>query len=260
MAVAERSLEGSALAPTASGWTMSLMDSWRLRHNGEPVSTTRAVQRLSAILALQGPRDRSWIAGQLWSECNEQNAHGNLRSTLWRMKQQHPGLVETADATVTLGSTVTVDVDEILRHAKAALEGSVVLPDALAVISGGELLPGWYEDWVLMHRESLLQIQLHALERLAMLLARDGRYLEALQAGLAAVRMDPLRESAHRMVARVHLAEGNVGEAIRQFERCQKLLADEFSIPPTRQFLDLMGPLLHVLVGRTGASGGLRLR
>jgi DNA-binding SARP family transcriptional activator len=55
--------------------------------------------------------------------------------------------------------------------------------------------------------------------------------------------MDPLRESAHRVVARVHLAEGNVGEAIRQFERCRQVLANEFGILPTRQFLDLMGPI-----------------
>jgi hypothetical protein len=47
------------------------------------------------------------------------------------------------------------------------------------------------------------------------------------------------------VVARVHLAEGNFGEAIRQFEWCRRLLADEFGISPSRQFLDLMDPLLN---------------
>jgi DNA-binding SARP family transcriptional activator len=234
------------VAPTwKPTWKVSLMGHWALCRHEEPISTTGAVQRLTALLALQGPRDRSWITGQLWPECQEQNAHGNLRSTLWRIKQQHPGLVETADTAVALGHAVSVDVDELMRHARATLEDGIALPNTLAALSTGELLPCWYEDWVLQHRERLLQIQLHALERLAVLLARDGRHLEALQAGLVAVRLDPLRESAHRVVARVHLAEGNLGEAIRQFEWCRRLLADEFGISPSRQFLDLMGPLLN---------------
>jgi DNA-binding SARP family transcriptional activator len=226
-------------------WEVSLMRHWALCRQEKPISTTGAVQRLTALLALQGPRDRAWITGQLWPECHEQNAHGNLRSTLWRIKQQYPGLVETSDTTVALGSAVSVDVDELMRHARAILDDGVAPPGALAALSTGELLPGWYEDWVLQHRERLLQIQLHALERLAKLLARDGRYLEALQAGLLAIRLDPLRESAHRVVARVHLAEGNFGEAIRQFEWCRRLLADEFGISPSRQFLDLMDPFLN---------------
>lgn len=245
---------GDALAPAAE-WAVFLIDHWELRRDGHPVSTTRAVRRLTALLAMQGPHDRLWIAGQLWPECNEHNADGNLRSTLWRIRHQHPGLVETADATVSLGRRVVLDVDDILRCAHAVLDEGVARPDALTVLATGELLPGWYEDWVLVHSERLRQTQLHALERLAVLLARDGQYLEALQAGLAAVRMDPLRESAHRVVARVHLAEGNVGEAIRQFEQCRQLLADEFGIPPTRQFLDLMDPLMQSFGGRDDRTG-----
>lgn len=226
-----------------AGWSMVLIDGWELRRDGVSVSTTRAVQRLSALLAIQGRRDRTLVASQLWPECNDHHAQGNLRSALWRIRQQHPGLVDAADGALALNPHVCIDVDEIVRHARAVLDEGVALPDALAALAAGDLLPGWYDDWVLQQRERLHQIQLHALERLAALHAQEGRYLEALQAGLTAVRMDPLRESAHRVVARVHLAEGNVGEAIRQFERCRQVLASEFGILPTRQFLDLMGPI-----------------
>ncbi|GFJ89183.1 hypothetical protein Prum_028250 [Phytohabitans rumicis] len=230
-----------------AGWTMVLIDRWELRRGREAVGTTRAVQRLSALLAIQGRRDRCLVAGQLWPECNEHHAQGNLRSALWRIRQQHPKLVDAMDGALMLNPGVRIDMDEILSHARAVLDDGVAPANALAVLSAGDLLPGWYDDWVLLHRERLHQVQLHALERLATLHAQEGRYLEALQAGLTAVRMDPLRESAHRVVARVHLAEGNVGEAIRQFERCRQVLADEFGILPTRQFLDLMSPIRQSL-------------
>jgi DNA-binding SARP family transcriptional activator len=66
------------------------------------------------------------------------------------------------------------------------------------------LFPGWYDDWVLLERERLRRLRLHALEVLADKLVREGRYGEAVQATYAAVRTEPLRESAHRAVVRVH--------------------------------------------------------
>jgi DNA-binding SARP family transcriptional activator len=60
-----------------------------------------------------------------------------------------------------------------------------------------------------------------------------GRHAEALQTAFAAVRAEPLRESAHRMVIRVHLAEGNVVEALRAFEQFRGLLDRELGVRPT---------------------------
>ncbi|MGN9912922.1 AfsR/SARP family transcriptional regulator [Phytohabitans sp. LJ34] len=223
---------------------MTLIDRWELRSGADPVATTPAVQRLAAFLALQGPHDRAWIAGQLWPECNERHAHGALRSALWRIRHQHPGLVRTARGAIALDPAVRLDVDRILSRAAAILEEGQTPADALTVLSAGDLLPGWYEDWVMLHRERLHQLQLHALEHLAALLTRDGDYHRALQAGLTAVRLNPLRESAHRVVAQVHLAEGNICEAIRQYEQCRHILANELGIVPTRHFRGLLAPHL----------------
>ena len=67
---------------------------------------------------------------------------------------------------------------------------------AITALSG-ELLPDWYDDWVLLEAENWRQLRLHALEVLAGLLTAAGRYGDAAAAALAAVRADPLRESAH---------------------------------------------------------------
>ena len=97
----------------------------------------------------------------------------------------------------------------------------------------GDLLPGWYDDWVLLERERLRQVRLQALEAVAARLASLGRHGEALQAAHAAIRAEPLRESAHRLMVRIHLAEGNVAEAVRAYELFRTMLEHELGVPPS---------------------------
>jgi DNA-binding SARP family transcriptional activator len=68
----------------------------------------------------------------------------------------------------------------------------------------------------------------------------SGRYGEAVQAAYGAVRADPLRESAHRAVVRVHLAEGNLGEAVHAYDSFRTRLADELGVTPTPQMSQLL--------------------
>jgi DNA-binding SARP family transcriptional activator len=81
---------------------------------------------------------------------------------------------------------------------------------------------------------------LHSLEVVATRLNLAGRHGEAVEAAYAAVRAEPLRESAHRILVRIHLAEGNVVEALRVFDQFRTLLADELGVSPTRQMTDLV--------------------
>jgi hypothetical protein len=74
-------------------------------------------------------------------------------------------------------------------------------PEALACLSA-DLLPGWYDDWVLSEAEDWRQLRLHALEALADRLTATGRWGEAADAAGAAVRAEPLRESANAALIR----------------------------------------------------------
>jgi DNA-binding SARP family transcriptional activator len=107
----------------------------------------------------------------------------------------------------------------------------------------GVLLPGWYDDWVLLERERLRQMRLHALEHVAALLVGAGRYGDALQAAFSAASAEPLRESAHRIMVQIHLAEGNVAEALRAYERFRMLIADELGVQPTEKLERLVQDL-----------------
>ena len=201
------------------------------------------VQRLVAHLALVGPTARTAVAGQLWPEVSEEHAGGSLRSAIWRLHKAAPHLmVEVSSRTLSLAPCVRVDVRELADWARRVTDVHLPLDGVPVPDAGirGDLLPGWYEDWVLLERERLRQLRMHTLEVLAGRLAAAGRHGEALQAAYAAVRAEPLRESAHRTVVRVHLAEGNVAEAVRAHDLFEALLGEELGVGPTEQMTRLV--------------------
>jgi DNA-binding SARP family transcriptional activator len=117
--------------------------------------------------------------------------------------------------------------------------------DAIADLST-EILPGWYDDWVLVEAEDWRQVRLHALEVLADRLSQRRKYADAAMAALAAVRAEPLRESPRAALIRVHIAEGNPSEALREFTRYGELLGLELGIEPTERLRGLVAQLLPV--------------
>jgi DNA-binding SARP family transcriptional activator len=217
------------------------LDGFGLQLGGErfggrtAVDLPRGVQRLIAYLGLSYRPARSAVAGELWPNASEAQAHSSLRSALWRLQKAAPGLVETSCGALALTRSVRVDVRELSSWAREVLDPQVgvegVMP--LDVGQAGELLPGWYDDWVLLERERLRQLRMHTLDAWADKLSRAGRYGEAVQAAHAAVRADPLRETAHRALVRIYLAEGNLAEALRTYESFRAVLLEEMGIAPT---------------------------
>jgi DNA-binding SARP family transcriptional activator len=229
---------------------ISLLDGFGLHlHRPEPgpvpPELPRAVQRLVAYIALHRRRPRSCVAGNLWPDIPEEHAHGSLRSALWRLQRIAPGLVCAAGDCLALAKGVSVDVEEVHDWAVRARDARATIEDIRVPVAvlGGELLPGWYDDWLLLERERLRQVTLHALELTAERLSAAGRAVEALEAAYAAIHVEPLRESAYRTLVRVHLAEGNRGEALRAHQQFRQLLADELGLEPTAKMTALVAHL-----------------
>jgi DNA-binding SARP family transcriptional activator len=181
-------------------------------------------------------------AGSLWPDSSEAHAQAGLRTTLWRAGRACPGLIVTGGPAMRLDSRVSVDVDElqalsrrlhVRRPAQAEDEGSWVPPR-------GVLLPGWYHEWVAAVRERVRQLQLHTVEAMAERQLDQGAYGRALDLALAAVEYEPLRESSQRLVVRIHLAEGNLVEAVRAVHAFTELLWQEIKVRPSAEFTGLV--------------------
>ncbi len=226
-----------------------LLDGFELRRGGRVVPVPMTVQRVLVFLALHDrPVPRSQVAGTLWLDASEQRATASLRSALWRLRRPGAGdpLVEVSQGHLRLAAGVTVDYREVVGYARALLDeasGEAALERNAGCLSR-ELLPGWWEDWVLVERERFRQLRLHALEACCRRLARVGRFAQAVDAGLAAVALEPLRESAHRLLISVYLAEGNRAEAVRQYQAYRRLLRDELALEPSPQVQAILGDLL----------------
>jgi DNA-binding SARP family transcriptional activator len=217
---------------------LHLLGGFRAHRDDQAVAVPLNVQRVLAYIALQDtPVGRRRLAAVLWGDSREDRADGSLRSALWRLSRHDVDVVVNRGGQLALAEHVIVDVHEAVRQARRLLHpaGEQRLVDLDHRMFIGELLPDWLEDWVLIERERLRQLCLHALEALARQLLCDGQHGRAVEAAVAAVRGEPLRESAHRTLAEIHLAEGNRSEAIRQYDRFRRLLADELGVRPSPQ-------------------------
>jgi DNA-binding SARP family transcriptional activator len=228
---------------------LTLLGGFRLSHGGAEIELAASGQRLVAFLAFsERPLSRSYVAGTLWPEFTAKRSLADLRTTLWRVNHAPLPVVTATHSHLRLGEHIEVDVRRLLTLARRLSEPARAGPDRPACLEdapaiadlSAELLPDWYEEWLQDEREQLRQIRLHALEALSAVLSQAGRHPDAIQAALAAIRLEPLRETAHRALIEAHIAEGNWSEAHRQFIRCEQLLMDELGVAPsesTRQLL-----------------------
>jgi DNA-binding SARP family transcriptional activator len=223
-----------------------VLGGFELRVGPGAVAMQQSAARLVAFLAIQTrPLRRSYIAGKLWPDMPQRRAAASLRTALWRANEREWELVSATATHLALQPNVEVDLRNATALAHAILDGRELgdggarargFPCAAArrlVRTPDELLPDWYDEWVIVERERYRQVRLHALEALCVALASAGDYAEAVEAGLAAVTMEPLRESAHRALMTAHLAEDNAVEALREFRAFSRLLHEELRLDPS---------------------------
>ena len=233
-----------AEVPPETDTRLGLLNGFELRYESDVVSLPMSAQRLLAFLALRDrPLQRVYVAGVIWVDYSQEHANANLRTTLWRLRRPRCPLVLATSTHLALDGGVAVDIREAAWRAQRAIEHRAEHADLPELCEAGDLLPDWYDDWLLIERERFRQLRLHALEALCDDLARAGLYAAATEAGLAAIAGEPLRESAHRGLIKAHLAEGNVGEAIRQYKIYRDLLRRDLGLEPSSEMERLVQPL-----------------
>jgi DNA-binding SARP family transcriptional activator len=234
---------------------LRLLGAFQFILNHRVVPVTIGSQRLIAFLALHDrPLPRTYIAGVLWPEVPTGRANANLRAGLWRLPEPCRRVVDQSAQDFRLVN-IRVDLRDatalahlLLDRTQDCIEGQ--LGNSARMDLSSDLLPTWYDDdWVLVERERFHQLRLHALEALCDRLVTAGRHGEAIDAGLAAVTAEPLRESAHRALIKAHLAEGNHGEANRQYQLCRHILRNELGVEPSNALRALLSKDHRALVG-----------
>jgi DNA-binding SARP family transcriptional activator len=244
MSVALGTTSSTTARRNGAAVTVGLLGEFRVAASGVGMELPSSAERVVAFVALEGqPVRRARVACQLWLDSTDERSAASLRSALWRLRKTDDALIQATPNDLRLAPGVRVDALDAVALARSLVAGEApaAAGDAVDVLSR-ELLPAWYDDeWLLLWRERWRQLRLHALESLAASLARAGRTAEAVDAALAAVRGEPLRESARRRLVEIHLVEGNRGEALREYEAFRTLLDDELGVAPSEPCAALLG-------------------
>ncbi|KKM09892.1 hypothetical protein SY88_17100 [Clostridiales bacterium PH28_bin88] len=227
---------------------------------------TRKVKTLFKYLVLHKGRrvTREQLMELLWPEAEPDSAAVSLRVTLSRLRRAlTPAGVETKGKTPFFGDErgtiwfnpnkdYTLDTEEFDQKVKMGLMdlesgneagARVRLEQALELYRGDLLEEDLYEDWAAAERERLQLIYLDTLQTLARLYTEAGANANHDRArGLLqrALVVNPYREETYLALMELYRSAGQTGEALRLFERCRKVLAEEFGVQPGREMLKLV--------------------
>src|SRR6266540_1578391 len=218
-----------------------LLGKFDVRSDGKPITiASRPAQSLFAYLILSAGTShrREKLAGLLWPDSLEETARDNLRHALWRMRKA----LETASATRFLhADDVAISFKESSDYwldatALEQLSDSAYADELIAVLSEyqGELLPGFYDEWVVLEREHLYSIFEHHMARLMSLLQEEKRWLDILEWGERWIKLGQKPEPAYRALMLAHAAKGDMSKVAATYERCVKALK-ELVIEPSEQ-------------------------
>ena len=273
-----------------SGYTMaylsiSLLGPLRVILGGEPVTSFESdkVRALLVFLAVESdrPHRREALVGLLWPEQTERSARHNLSQALFNLRRA----IGDNDAAHTEGGglpflSVTHQTIQFNRSSDHSLDTTVfrALLDACEEHHHGQLetcdqCSGWlqdavvlyqgdffegfslvgspaFEEWAVLQREWAQRLALKALELLARCHEQQGELKQALQHTRRQLGLDPWREKAHRQLMRLLALIGRRSAALRQYQECKRVLAEELDVPPSEETTALYQRIRSGKVGR----------
>lgn len=220
--------------PKNPAWRFILLGELQIVHAGQPLShpPPRTHSILAMLLLRPRAQRRGCLVNLLFPDLPERIGRRRLSDRLWLLRDALPGLpLESATDWLEMpAESRWLDVEEFKRMAS-----STELADWQAALAlyRGDLLPGCFDDWLLIEREALHLEYVHLLHRAGDRLFKLQRFQQALPLARQLVRGEPLDERALRLLMRSYAALGQRGAALAAYERFVELAADELEIEPT---------------------------
>lgn len=217
-------------------------------------STATNLARSSRSIALLGflavhaeaPQPRQRLAAIFWPDSSEQQARTNLRRELHYLRVllgEDPSLVvEPATLMWREWPTCRVDVCVFRRERQLALQAlaagdqHAMLEHGTAAVEEyrGDLLPGMYDDWVLVERDELRRQCVELCDQLVAGWRDLGDLKKAVEYGRIRVRLEPLEELGYRTLMELQADAGDRAGAISTYHKCAEILEHELQVKPSQ--------------------------
>lgn len=218
--------------------TIRLLGQFHIDSDGLPISLdSRPAQSLLAYLLMRPGQAvrREMLSGMLWPEASESNAKNSLRQAIWRARKSlEPGkpYLIVNDLTVAFDATAEYWLDVEQMNGELSQSTPIEQLEQVVGLYAGDLLPGFYDDWVVLEREhvharfeqhmTLLLYKLEQAQRWTSLLTWSERW----------IALGSAPEPAYRGVMTAHAAEGDLAGMARAYARCQQAMMDTLGLEP----------------------------
>jgi DNA-binding SARP family transcriptional activator len=256
-------------------WTIQLLG--RLCATSEDrVLTHFRTQKAALLLAYlayfpQSDHSRDELIDLLWPECELHAGRNNLSKELsWLRAQFEPGVTwgRRAAGALLIADRFTVRLDpsgittdcarfeaalQAAERSESAADRARLLAEAVAIYQG-ELLPGYYQEWILGPRQWLAQRYAGALGALLSLARDEGDLRRALEYARRLVAADPLDEAAHHQVIHLLADLGQPVAALQQFRELERILKEQLSAAPDPAVQELADQIERSQRGRARAE------
>ncbi|MFB9993862.1 AAA family ATPase [Deinococcus oregonensis] len=221
---------------------------------GFPLSLpTRKGRWLLAYLALEGPQDRGHLAGLLWDEGGEEQARGNLRAELHRLRNTPVAPYLRVNKHQIELLDVGCDLPEylgLLQGGNVQRAATLERGDLLSDLRGGPAL----EDWAQVRRTEFAALRATHLSAAARRLEARGDVRAALETWLRLITQDELAEPWQREAIRLQALVGERAPALARFERFRTLLDEELGLEPLPETVALAEQVRSGLLTLTAAE------
>ncbi len=240
------------------------------RQDGERISLqTRKSQALLIYLIANSGRSvsREEAAHLLWDRSGEEQARASLRQELASLRKILGGSgwdpIETSKESLRF-----VDQDASIDLAEFAAAVHSEEKEGLkkaAELYSGEFAQGFYvraqpfEDWLSSERRRLEDLAIQSLIRLLEMADDGDDSISVTETARQLLAIDETNERAHRDLMRAHFENGRRAEALRQYKRCQTVLAKELDISPSVETQTLFREIQQAQQAPTGEPTELEI-
>ncbi len=218
-----------------------LIGKFDIQCDGSPVVlSSRAAQSLFAFLILTAGtlHRREKLAGMLWPDESEQKARTYLRNELWRIRK---ALSQTSSVEYLLADNLTLGFNQSSPYwlDTAGLKDLSDKGSADELIQSlsnyqGDLLPGFYEDWVVSEREHLQVLFEKKIACLLEMLEKAQRWQDILEWAERWITLGQAPEAAYRSLMTAYDALGDHANVTSTYERCKQALR-QLDLEPSEQ-------------------------
>ena len=201
------------------------------------LSRRKTASLLAYLVLHPEPHLREELAALCWGDSSDERARHSLRTSLADLRHEfHDDLLFLEGETVQLNPKFPVWADAL--EFKRRLLAGAQLEQGVSLYQG-DLMSDCYDDWVTPEREHYRGLYLEALMQLAQDMRASGQYERAIAYAQKILAQDPASERAHQHLMFCYLAAGDRSAALKQFEKCQQVLSDEFAVEPAPETLSL---------------------